>query len=153
MCSLYTHCSKVKLGVPRTLTGTASFPWLPGACQEPSVSKSYTSACLSHLKSSLGWCSARAVTVEGRSCHRSLSGSLFLNCVSAVIPVTERVASLLVIVSGSMDFTWFLLTAQTTKMASSCSRKMDPNKVAWILNINRAPGGCAGPSHQYGVRW
>lgn len=52
-----------------------------------------------------------------------------------------------------MDFTWFLLTAQTTKMASSCSRKMDPNKVAWVLNINRAPGGCAGLSHQYGVRW
>lgn len=46
----------------------------------------------------------------------------------------------------------FLVTAQTTIMAPSCSRPMDPDKTleaTWTMDMAMA----SGYSHQYGPQW
>lgn len=69
------------------------------------------------------------------------STSIFLNCVSGVIYVTAKVASLFFQSVGAQirNPTWFLVTAQTTNMAPDCSRTMDttrPSEAAWTTDIN-----------------
>lgn len=77
--------------------------------------------------------------------------SLFLNCASAVIDITAKVAYLLFSVRGSTlygfwRFTWFLASAQGTNSATGLRAAIRPQILTkasdadGVMDLNRASG-------------